>query len=133
MSERVARELTPLLDDPVLLRDTFSEAVETAPRDATGAPRVTAAHVRETVERRAQSVQPSYSTQMKAPVTGMVTDAIRHVVTTAKAGEPAAIRAAIAAAKHVIKNQRSRAARMELAACATSLLSAMAFMLKGKP
>lgn len=48
--ERVARELTPLLDTPEILVATFEEAKAEAPKVAEGTPKVTAARVRAKVD-----------------------------------------------------------------------------------
>jgi hypothetical protein len=48
-SERHVRPLTQLRDDPVAVRETWQRAVDTAPRDAAGTPRITAAHVEQAV------------------------------------------------------------------------------------
>lgn len=54
--ESVARELTPLLDEPEALVQTFAEAKAEAPKPATGSPKVSAARVRAKVQERLGSV-----------------------------------------------------------------------------
>lgn len=84
-NERQARPLTPLLPHPMAepedkaaaeeeIRETWAEAVGTAPRDANGQPKVTAKHVEETVARR---TDPEPKPERKQPNRKPLTDAFQ--------------------------------------------------------
>jgi hypothetical protein len=76
-NERQARPMVKLLPHPMAgpedkaaaeeeIRETWAEAVETAPRDADGQPKVTAKHVEETVARRLDP-EPEAQPERKQP------------------------------------------------------------------
>ncbi len=54
-SEAVAREFSPLADDPEKLREVHAEASKTAPIGNDGKPKLTARHVRNVVQKRKQN------------------------------------------------------------------------------
>lgn len=93
LTEAVARELVTKLGEPGELRETYAEAVETAPRNAAGVPKVTARHVAEVVASR-QPPREIASTVLRdaepssrppRPKTRTVTSTVRKVVETIKA------------------------------------------------
>lgn len=129
--ERVARELASMLDDPDELRETYQVAVETASRDATGEPRVTAAHVREVVERHREKsdAPPADPGPPRTQVT--VADAIREVTDAIQVGDHEAIEAAIAGAQRILTRRRMGTSPGALADCVSTLLDAMSALLRG--
>lgn len=111
-------------------REAWSEAVETAPLDASGAPKVTASHVRKTVERRReQSAEPSplsVTEPSNPPRTqATVTDAVGCVVTAVQEGEADVIYRAITAAQRVLSRRRMGTSPEALADAISALLGAM--------
>ena len=132
LSERVARELSPLLGDPDELRHTYVDSIETAPRDATGRPAVTASHVRATVETRREvrdheGVAPITVTAPKLAKPRMnVLDAVAHVAKLITVSGPNdELQDAARKARAVLDKRWRGTAPETLAACIRVLLDAI--------
>ena len=94
-TERVARELAPLLDDPNELRETYAEATQLASRESNKPP--TARQVRAVVEQR-RELRPRETATPPAPTKPNPTigindavDALRRAIERDRATAPAAV------------------------------------------
>ena len=135
ITERVARELTALLDDPEKLRGAFSEASEIS-RDADGAPKPpTAAVVRQAAQARLAPRPADGSNRRNskpAPAT-TVTGAIAELIATINsAAETTVIAAKISEASRVLEKRRSGTEPGALADALRDVLETLAEIYTGR-
>lgn len=133
-NERVARELTSLLDEPAALVEAYTKAVATAPRDNSGKPAVTAKHVRAVVGSRLSPVPeptttkaPCSASRESAPAT--VADAIETVTTAIEDRQPVDVVTKAASVALKVLDDRGRVTPPEaLGKCIDGLLHAIQHM-----
>lgn len=153
--ERVARELTPLLDDPETLVAALEEAKAEASMSADGTPKVTAARVREKVQAKVETkpaapkpnmrhladrpiesgarISPALDVPSPQPAKEppkvappTVLGTVQEVVTALGAGDMKAVRNASAAALRVLARRRMGTSPEALAKALEALLRAIA-------
>ena len=134
-TERVAREFTPLVDDPDKLRAAHAEAVSTAPRDDDGKPKVTATAARKAVTKRRDpkppantgtTLRPATAPEKPAPIGLNVAVANVH---TAVKRDPATARDALQALRESAAAGLYRPETTDAKAAAIELVEVVALLL----
>ena len=129
LTERVARELKPLLSDPEKLREVYAEASENS-RDVSGIPKPpTAAAVRQVVQGR---LAPRAS-ETASPKTALtLLDAVKDIsICASTGGSRDAVHAACEAALKIFSRRVKGTGTENLGECVKRLLDAVATLTQG--